>query len=122
MLVGALGLASATATQLVERTREIGILRAIGATRRDVVGTVVLEGALVGAASVVAGVLVSLPTTAGLAELMGSLSFGTPLPFVIAPRAIALFAGGVLIVSFVASVVPAWLATRTSVRDALDTS
>ena len=120
MLVGALGLAAATTTQLVERTREIGVMRAIGATRRDVVTTVVLEGAIVGLVSALLGVLLSLPATAGLAQLMGSLSFGTPLPFVIAPRAIAEWTVGVLAVSFVASVVPAWLATKTTVRDALN--
>jgi putative ABC transport system permease protein len=120
LLVGALGLASATATQLVERTREIGVMRAIGATRRDVVTMVVLEGALVGGVSALAGVLVSLPATAGLAELMGALSFGTPLPFVIAPRAIVLWTAAVLAVSFAASAGPSWLATRTTVRDALD--
>lgn len=120
MLVGALGLASATATQLVERTREIGVLRAIGATRSDVIRTVALEGALVGVASALAGLLLALPATAGLAELMGLLSFGTPLPFVLAPRAIAAWSLGVLVVSFLASSIPAWLATRTTVRDALN--
>jgi putative ABC transport system permease protein len=121
MLVGALGLASSTATQLVERTREIGVLRAIGATRANVIATVVLEGALVGVASACLGVLCSLPATAGLARLMGSLSFGTPLPFVIAPGAIATWTLGVLAVSLLASALPGWVATRTTVRDALDT-
>ena len=45
---------------------------------------------------------------------------GTPLPFVIAPRAVAMWTLAVLVVSFVASAIPAWLATRTTVRDALD--
>jgi putative ABC transport system permease protein len=120
MLVGALGFASSTATSLVERTREIGVLRAIGATRAKVVTTVVIEGALVGAAAAIVGLLASLPSTAALAQLMGGLSFGTPLPFVIAPRAVVGWTLGVLVVSFLASALPAWFATRTTVRDALD--
>lgn len=120
MLVGALGLAAATATQLVERTREIGVLRAIGATRSQIILTVVVESTLIGAASALSGVLGAIPATAALAHLMGSLSFGTPLPFVIAPSAVLAWTLAVLLVSFVASAIPAWLATRTSVRDALN--
>lgn len=49
LVVAAVGITNTLVTSVLERTREIGVLRAVGATRRQIVSLFLLEGALVGA-------------------------------------------------------------------------
>lgn len=117
--VGAIGLASSTATQIVERTREIGVLRAIGAAPSILVRLLVSEGIVIGALGGLVGVLLAAPLSMGVGVFLGTLSFGTPLPTIVSPAAIAGWMALVLLVSAIATAIPAWRATRTSVREAL---
>lgn len=55
----ALGIASVLSVSVVQRTREIGILRAIGASRQQILQVFLLQGALFGALGSIAGVLIS---------------------------------------------------------------
>ncbi len=55
-VVGALGLAGSMSINVLERTREIGVMRAVGATGRAVRGIVIGEGALIGVLSWIIGV------------------------------------------------------------------
>ena len=56
MVVVVLGIASVLVVSVVQKQREIGILRAMGATRGQVMRVFLLQGALVGAIGSVAGV------------------------------------------------------------------
>ncbi len=55
LFVAAVGITNTLVTSVIERTKEIGILRAVGATRRQIMSLFLLEGALIGAAGAVLG-------------------------------------------------------------------
>lgn len=61
LVVSALGMASATGISILERTREIGVLRAIGATPKLIFQLFVAEGMIVSAASILLGLLLAWP-------------------------------------------------------------
>jgi putative ABC transport system permease protein len=73
-VVGMLGLASSLGTSVIERTREFGVMRAIGARSGAVIRTVVGEGLLIGVLSWIVALLLSLPLSAQVGEVLASIS------------------------------------------------
>ena len=80
--IGGLGLASMMTINVLERTREIGIMKAVGAAPATIVRIVVGEGLVIAALSWVAAMVLALPLIAAIG-LSGTVMFGTPLPFVV---------------------------------------
>ena len=76
LLVSALGMASSTGISILERTREIGILRAIGATPGKIYSLFTAEGVIVNIAGIMAGLLTSLPLSWLASRFFGSLILG----------------------------------------------
>ncbi|MFO0547385.1 MAG: FtsX-like permease family protein [Polyangiaceae bacterium] len=118
-IVGVIGLGSAISIGVVERTREIGVMKTLGATKLRIAGMIVSEAALTAAFSLALGVLVTLPVTGGIESLVGKLGFMAPLPFVVSKPAIAVWAVVVLVASSLAALVPARRAARITVREAV---
>lgn len=118
-VVGVLALASTMSTNVVERTREIGVLRAIGARPRHVRGLLLLEGSLTAATSLPLMLLVAIPTAAIVGEVIGRLAFRLPLPLDVSWTAAMLWAFAVMVLSVPASLVPVRSVERSSVREAL---
>jgi putative ABC transport system permease protein len=117
-LIGLLGLGAAMGISVLERTREIGVLKAIGAGDRRVFRLVVGEAVAIGAASwVVASVLV-IPATYALDRALSGQGF-LAATFVISPLALAGWLAVVLVGSAAASFLPARRAARLTVREAL---
>jgi len=79
-VVGVLGLASAMSIAVTERTREHGIMQAIGATPATIRRLVLTEGLLTGLAGCLLAVLLGLPGSAAVGDFLGRLAFGLPLP------------------------------------------
>jgi putative ABC transport system permease protein len=118
-VVGTLGLGSAMSANVIERTREFGVMRAIGATSRVVLRSVVGEGVFIGLLSWLAAIPLCLPLSAHVGRLVGSISFGMPLPLVLSPFAVEVWLAAVLIGSALASAFPAMRAARLTVRETL---
>jgi putative ABC transport system permease protein len=118
-LVGGLSLTGTMGLNVLERTQEIGILRAVGATSRIVVQVVILEGVFVGLVSWVLASLLALPVSKLMSAIVGVNFIKVPLDFAFAPSGIGLWLVVALVVSVVASYLPARNALRTSVREAL---
>lgn len=118
-LVGGLGLANTMAINVLERSREIGILRSMGAERRLLRGLVLAEGLAVALISAVFAVLLALPLTAALDRVMGNSLLGSPLSFAFSPAAALAWLGLVLVIGLVACWVPAEAAARMTIRAAL---
>ncbi len=76
LLVGALGMASAMGINIMERTREIGVLRAVGANHDDIQTIFVVEGVVVSLFSVALGLLLAYPLGQIAAPFFGHLMLG----------------------------------------------
>jgi putative ABC transport system permease protein len=118
-LVGAIALMGALSIGVIERTKEIGVLRAIGARSPTIMGIFVLEGILQGLLSWLIAVPISLLISPGAAKTMGTIMFGATLDYQYNWPAVLMWLGIVVAISVLASILPARGATRISVRDSL---
>jgi putative ABC transport system permease protein len=119
-VVGGLSLGSAMSISVIARTRELAVLRTLGASRRQVSQTILLEGLLLGALSLVSAALSGGALAWIVGSLIGELSFKIPLPWTFSWSAIGLWGLGVLLLTLLATSGPAARAARLSVRDALN--
>jgi putative ABC transport system permease protein len=79
--VGGLGLASTLGIGVIERTRELAVMKTLGATPRRLMVMVLTEAQAVALLSAVAAILLALPLTWLLDAMIGGLGFVAPLPF-----------------------------------------
>ncbi len=119
VLVGGLGLTTTLTLNVFERTREIGILSAIGATPRTIAGDVLFEGLVIAGLSWVAAVLVAIPITFALDAATGQMFIQSPLDFFLSPAAVAAWLLLVLVLAALSSFIPARRSARLAVREAL---
>jgi putative ABC transport system permease protein len=119
LFVGAFLIYNAFAMTVIERTREFGMLRTIGMTRGQVTGQLLLEAAILGILGSVLGIGLGIFLARGLTNLMGAI-LNQPLREIKFPMNMILssFIIG-LVVTFLASGVPAWQAGRISPMEAL---
>lgn len=118
-VVGGLGLMGAMSINVLERTREIGILRAIGAPSHGVSQVFVREGVAIGLISWFLSAFLALPLSKWLSDAIGELMMGTPLSFDYSVNGLLLWLLLVAILSGLASFVPARNASRLTVREVL---
>ncbi len=117
--VGALGLSAAMGVSVLERTREFGVMKTIGATPKRIIGLVIGESLFIAGTSWVIALLLSLPLTALIDTLVGNLGFVAPLPFIIAPAAAMIWLILLGVVSLAATLFPARRASAVPVAQAL---
>jgi putative ABC transport system permease protein len=118
-LVGMLGLGSTMSISVVERTRELGVMKAIGATPGRIIYTLVLEALFIGSLSLALAMMLSVPLTLLVGGLVGRLGFLAALPLVFAPQAPLIWTVSLAVVSVVATMLPARRAARLTVREAI---
>ncbi len=118
-VVGGLGLAGTMSINVFERTREIGVMRAIGGSSATIRGIVVIEGVVIGLLSWCIGALLAVPISYGLNIAVGEAFLRRPLPFAYSALGLLLWLGAVVIVATVASVLPAIRASQLTVREVL---
>lgn len=118
-VVGALGLMSSMGTSVVERTREFGIMRAIGAKSHTVLRNVISEGMFTGLLSWLIAAVLSIPPSLVVDNLIGSTFSLVPLTLIVSPSALAGWLLIILLGSIAASAYPAWQASRLTVRETL---
>jgi putative ABC transport system permease protein len=117
--VGVLGLMSSMSTSVIERTREFGIMRAIGAKSNTILRNVISEGLFIGLISWLIAVPLSLPLSWGVDYLVGMLSFRAALPLILSPLAVFGWLLLVLLGAVFASFYPARQASRLTIRETL---
>jgi len=116
VLVAALGISNVMVLTVAEKTEEIAILRALGASERQVLGVFTLEGFALGASGTLLGALLGIAVSAYFRlqpfPLPGDLYFITQLPVEVQAGDIAWVCGVSLVTSVLAGVIPARRAAR----------
>ena len=118
-IVGGLGLMGTMSINVLERTREIGVMRAVGASNGDIQGIVVVEGMVIGLISWAISILLSIPITAVLCFGVGMAILTAPMPAVYGMTGIIAWLIFTLVLTTIASALPARRASRLTVRDTL---
>ncbi len=118
-LVGGLGLMGTMSINVLERTREIGVLRAIGASNRGVALVFIREGIVIGLMSWLMGAILAVPMSQGLNQALGQAVMGVPLTYAYSMPGLWLWLVVVIILSILASFIPARNASRLTVREVL---
>jgi putative ABC transport system permease protein len=118
-LVGLFGLGSAMATSVLERRRELAVLRAIGASNAAIVLAVIFEGVFIGFLSVIAAAVLSVPVTMLIATLVGSEMLGPWQGVIVSATGIPIWIAVVLLCATLASGYPARRASTVTIREAL---
>lgn len=117
--VGSIGLAGTMSMNVMERTREIGVMRSIGAVDSMIMRMVILEGVVIGGISWLLGVILSFPITYMLATIVSLAIFKTPIDIKITWDGFLLWLLLVLLLAAIASVLPARNAARLTIREVL---
>lgn len=118
-VVGALGLAGTMSINVLERSREIGVMRAIGASDGSVLRIFLVEGILIGSFSWLIGGIVSLPISKLLSDVVGVSFVDAPLNYTFSTNGALLWLVVVIILAALSSWWPSWRASRLTVRDVL---
>jgi len=118
-IVGALGLMGTMSINVLERTREIGVMRAIGASNMDIQGIVIVEGLVIGLISWAISILLSFPITNILTFGVGMAVLTAPMPAVYDVMGFVSWLIFTVILATVASALPARNASKLTVRDTL---
>jgi putative ABC transport system permease protein len=117
--VGSMGLTGTMGMNVLERTREIGVMRSIGAVDAEIMRTVIVEGVVIGVISWLIGVILSFPITYLLSDIVSLAVFNSPIAVHFTWEGFGLWLLIVLILSAVASVLPARNAARLTIREVL---
>ncbi|HIL91099.1 MAG TPA: ABC transporter permease [Gemmatimonadetes bacterium] len=112
LVVGGIVIMNIMLVSVMERTREIGVRKALGARRRDILTQVLIESATLSTVGAIFGVLAGI----GIATLVASFS---PMPAAVSLKWVALGVGLGLSVGIVAGVYPAAQASKLDPVDAL---
>jgi putative ABC transport system permease protein len=118
-LVGGISLMGALSISVVERTREIGVMRAIGARSRTILGMFMMEGVLQGVLSWLIAVPISFVLAQPLSRALGQAMFEANLDYQYNFGAVLAWLVIMVVISTLASILPARNATQISVRDSL---
>jgi putative ABC transport system permease protein len=119
-VVAVVGVAGTMTLGVAEQTREIGVLRAIGASTAAVRLLLVRQGMALAVLGGVVGVALSLPVAAALRSLIDDGLIGDTVPFAFSGPGVAAWALAALLIGALGATRPARVAARLTVRDTLD--
>jgi putative ABC transport system permease protein len=118
-IVGTLGLASTISMNVMERTREIGVMRAIGATPEKIKKLIVWEGLIIGAMSIAIALAAGILLSIFMGRFIGNMAFRTPLSFTLSSLAFITWVIIIALGSWFATRYPARRASNITTREAL---
>jgi putative ABC transport system permease protein len=118
-LVGSIGLTGTLGMNVMERTREIGVMRAIGAFNQIIMRLVVVEGLVIGMLSYALSIVFCLPISSLLSNVVSLAIFNAPAQLALTYKGFVIWLVLVVALSVVASMVPARNASRMTIREVL---
>ncbi len=124
VLVAAFNITSTLIMLVMEKTKDIAILKSMGATRRSIMKIFMLEGLIIGAIGTVLGlglgfILTSILKKYEFIKLPSDVYYISTLPVKIETLDVALIAGATMIISFLATLYPSWQASRLDPVEAI---
>ena len=124
VLVGALNIISALVMVVIEKTRDVAILRAMGATKKSIMKIFMFQGLLVGIVGTLAGLMSGLFICHLLSkykfiELPPDIYYITTLPVSVEILDVVLVTVAAIVISFLATIYPSWHASRLNPVEAL---
>jgi putative ABC transport system permease protein len=117
--VGSIGLTGTMGMNVLERTREIGVMRAIGATNLAIIKSVVIEGVFIGLISWGLAWALSYPISFLMLRIITTAMLSDPIALSYTLQGVYIWLGVVLMLSALASVLPARNAARLTIREVL---
>ncbi len=125
IVVASIGIMNAMYTAVTERTRIIGVMRAMGASQRDIAASFLFEGVLMSSIAIVSGMILGYGASLLLAMIMGPGQMGGPrattftiTPILLPEHAMAI-AGVTLLITILGALPPALQAARLEPAKAL---
>ena len=119
VIVGGLGLAASMGLNVLERTREIGVIRAVGARPAAVRTLILTEGYAIALASILLAGVLSVPLSIAVAYIVGNHGLHLTLPQVFSPMGVLAWTVLVAVLTLIACIGPARRAMRTPVCEAI---
>ncbi len=117
--VGSIGLTGTMGMNVLERTREIGVMRAIGAMDSEIIKSVVIEGSFIGVITWVLAIFLSFPISYVLLKIVSEAMMGSLMQLTITYQGSLIWLAAVLALSVVASILPARNAASLTIREVL---
>jgi len=117
VLVGALNIISTLVMVVMEKTRDVAILRAMGASAKSIMSIFMFQGLLVGVVGTIAGLVCGLSICQLLAKykfisLPSDVYYISKLPVQVEAADVSFVAGAAVVISFLATLYPSWYASR----------
>jgi lipoprotein-releasing system permease protein len=124
VLVAAFNITSTLIMLVMEKTKDIAILKSMGATRRSIMQIFMLEGIIIGAIGTVIGLALGFLLTGILKryefiKLPSDVYYISTLPVKIETLDVAFIAGATMLISFLATLYPSWQASRLEPVEAI---
>ena len=117
--VGSIGLMGTMSINVLERTREIGVMRTIGAVDAVVMQSVIIEGLVIGLITWIVAIGLSYPISSVLLDIVARAISDSDFTLVFTPLGVFVWLGVVVVLSIVASVMPARNAARLTINEVL---
>jgi putative ABC transport system permease protein len=117
--VGSIGLTGTMSINVLERTREIGVMRTIGAVDKVIMQSVIIEGLVIGMITWVLAIFLSFPISDFLLTIIGETMMGSAMTLKFTPLGILLWLGVVIVLSIIASIMPARNAAKLTINEVL---
>jgi len=117
--VGSIGLTGTMSINVLERRREIGVMRTIGAVDRVIMQSVIIEGLVIGLITWVLAIVLSFPISSVLLTIIGEVMMGSALTLSFTSFGILIWLAVVIVLSVIASIAPARSAARLTINEVL---
>jgi len=115
LLVGSVGIANTMFTSVLEKTKEIGTMKAIGAKNRDILMIFLFNSAMVGLVGGILGVILGAFVSSALVTMMGNMAEGGGISIFLAIEGLVI----AVTIGVISGVVPAYRASKLKPVDAL---
>ena len=119
IIIGGIGLAITMSINVLERIREIGIMRSMGASTSVIIRIILFEGMFIGLLSWLFACLISIPLSSMIGNMFGDIFLKTTLDTVYSSTGLFIWLIIILVITSIASFIPAWKASQLPVSEVL---